>query len=138
MEMAQIVNDFKRSQFHEHNFQGEFRMCPPLTLADLRAAIRRRAEEIYVRSGKIPGHDDENWAHAEREVQARDRYEASARAESHRRRVDGVEYIGEYRPEISAGYIPGEFGMRSSRPRPLSGGQNVRETTNGKNWRRAS
>jgi len=36
--------------------------------ADLHEAIRRRAEEIYVRSGRIPGRDVENWAQAEREI----------------------------------------------------------------------
>ena len=35
---------------------------------DLQEAIRRRAEEIYIRNGKIPGHDLENWAQAEHEI----------------------------------------------------------------------
>ena len=31
-------------------------------------AIRRRAEEIYIRKGSIPGHDVEDWAQAEQEI----------------------------------------------------------------------
>jgi hypothetical protein len=68
-------------------------------------AIRRRAEEIYIRNGRIPGHDLDNWAQAEREITL----EAAAR----RRtavvvRVNGTEFVGEYDPATD-GYMRGEF-----------------------------
>jgi hypothetical protein len=75
---------------------------------DLHEAIERRAEEIYIRTGRAPGHDTENWLQAEAEI----RQEFGQPA---RRRtaivvnVDGVQYIGEYTPESSSNYRPGEF-----------------------------
>ncbi len=110
MEMSQIVNDFTRISSMSASSRESSECVTPLTPAVLRAAIRRRAEEIYVRTGKIPGHDVENWALAEREVEA----EIATRQARVRKaivvRVGGVEYVGEYRQEISAGYIPGELG----------------------------
>lgn len=94
------------------------------TLPDLQAAIRRRAEEIYVQSGRIPGHDLENWAQAEQEIM----HEFATNGGPHKPwvglsgekpgekrtavivRVQGVKYIGEYSPESAGGYTPGEFG----------------------------
>jgi hypothetical protein len=75
---------------------------------DLHELIRRRAEEIYYRSGSVPGRDLENWAKAEKEV----RQELAA--QSVRRtavviRVSGVLYVGEYSIHASGGYAPGEF-----------------------------
>jgi Protein of unknown function (DUF2934) len=75
----------------------------------LREAIRRRAEEIYIRGGKKPGRDLENWAQAEEEIVAE-----WATLHSHRPsivvNVNGVEYFGEYDPGSAVGYVPGEFG----------------------------
>ena len=70
-------------------------------------AIRRRAEEIYISNGKIPGRDLDNWAQAEREILQ----EAGQSALKSAIVVDvnGVQYVGEYRPESSEGYQPGEF-----------------------------
>jgi hypothetical protein len=85
---------------------------------DRHEAIRRRAEEIYFRNGKIPGHDLENWAQAEQEI-LRELPPLPAR-ETHTRRaaivikVNGAEYIGEYNPSVSDGYRPGEFGPGAS------------------------
>ena len=67
----------------------------PTVPRDLHEAIRCRAEEIYIRNGKLPGRDLENWAQAEQEI----RREFADRP--HRRtaivvRVNGAEYIGEY------------------------------------------
>jgi hypothetical protein len=82
----------------------------PLAPADVREAIRRRAEEIYVWSGKVPRHDLENLALAEEQIKS----EIGARPAPARRavvvRVDGVEYLGEYLQELSDGYVPGELG----------------------------
>jgi len=41
------------------------------TPIDLEVQIRLRAYEIYEERGRIPGHEEEDWAQAEREVQAR-------------------------------------------------------------------
>src|ERR1019366_8201076 len=40
----------------------------PTLSADQHEAIRQRAEEIYIRNGRIPGRDMENWAQAEQEI----------------------------------------------------------------------
>jgi len=76
---------------------------------DLQESIRRRAEEIYVRNGRVPGRDLENWAQAESEVRA----EAAPTEPRIRRaivlKINGMQYVGEYRPESSDGYLPGEF-----------------------------
>ena len=77
--------------------------------SELQDAIRKRAEEIYVRSGRIAGRDLENWTQAEAEI-------AREAGKSMRRTaivvdVDGVQYVGEYRSESSDGYQPGEFGV---------------------------
>ena len=75
-------------------------------IIDLHEAIRRRAEEIYIRKGRVPGHDLENWAQAEKQVREE--------AESGRRlaivvKINGIHHVGEYRAELSDGYTPGEF-----------------------------
>jgi len=76
---------------------------------DRHEAIRRRAEEIYFRSGRIPGRDKENWAQAEQEI------ERESAAEHATRRgivinVNGMQYVGEYTADSSDGYKPGELG----------------------------
>jgi hypothetical protein len=80
--------------------------------ADLHDAIRRRAEEIYIQSGRIPGHDVDNWTQAEHEIMEqvarRDRRVAIMV------KVDGVRYVGEYLPDSSDGYVPGEIGVGAS------------------------
>ena len=74
---------------------------------DRHEAIRRRAEEIYIRDGRIPGRDVENWFQAETEI--------LREAEYHSRRaavvikVSGVRYVGEYSVDDADGYTPGEF-----------------------------
>ena len=77
-------------------------------LKDLQAAIRRRAEEIYERSGRVPGRDMENWTQAEQEVRSE-----AARYAGRRTavvvKVNGVEYVGEYTFTAADGYAPGEF-----------------------------
>jgi hypothetical protein len=76
---------------------------------DLQAAIRERAEEIYFRSGKIPGRDLDNWAQAEQEI-LRESAQRPTRKTAIVIRVSGTEYIGEYNAESCEGYRPGEFG----------------------------
>lgn len=76
--------------------------------AELQEAIRRRAEEIYVKSGKIPGRDLENWAQAEREI-LHESAGLPARRTAVVVTVNGVKYVGEYDAACSGGYTPGEF-----------------------------
>ena len=74
---------------------------------DLHEAIRRRAEEIYIRNGKVPGRDLENWAQAEKEI--RGEAEPPGRRAAIVIKVNGVDHVGEYRADLSDGYTPGEF-----------------------------
>jgi hypothetical protein len=87
----------------------------PTRPATQHEAIRRRAEEIYIRKGKIPGHDLENWAQAEQEI-LRKSAEPRGRRTAIVVRVDGSEYVGEYNAEVSDGYRPGEFGPGATVP----------------------
>lgn len=75
---------------------------------ELQDAIRRRAQQIYEQSGKIPGRDLDNWTQAEAEILGK-------RSPLPRRtaivvEVGGVQYVGEYESEACGGYTPGEFG----------------------------
>ena len=93
-------------------------------------AIRRRAEEIYIRSGRIPGHDLENWAQAEQEIK-RETAGASPR-KAVVVRVNGVEYFGEYRPDDCDGYQPGELGKGKVVPVRFAGNKMFVKRPNGK------
>lgn len=70
-------------------------------------AIRRRAEEIYLRNGGVPGKDIENWEQAEREIH--EEMAASGGRKAIVVIVDGVQYVGEYSADSAGGYVPGEF-----------------------------
>ena len=79
-----------------------------LSEEELRQAIHRRAEEIYERSGRIPGRDLHNWALAEAQI----RTETSTHSACKPAvvvKVEGVQYIGEYDSALASGYTPGEF-----------------------------
>lgn len=105
---------------------------PWLTVVpDRHEAIRRRAEEIYIRNGRIPGRDLDNWAQAEQEI-LREFGEQPARKTAIVVRVNGVEYIGEYSPESSDGYVPGEFGASASVPVRFHGDKMFVKRPNGK------
>jgi len=86
----------------------------PTTSPDRHEAIRGRAEEIYVRNGRIPGRDRENWAQAEQEI-LRESAESPTR-KAIVVKVGDAQYLGEYNPESSDGYVPGEFGPGASVP----------------------
>jgi hypothetical protein len=75
---------------------------------ELEEAIRRRAEQIYERNGKIPGRDIENWTQAEREIRSEAAQQVGGRT-AVVVKVDGVEYVGEYEFAAADGYAPGEF-----------------------------
>jgi hypothetical protein len=102
----------------------------PNPLQDLQEVIRRRAEEIYFRNGKIPGRDLDNWAQAEREIVS----EAASRTRKTAivLRVSGNEYIGEYNAESSDGYCPGEFCLGASVPVRFHGDKMFVKRANGK------
>ena len=93
-------------------------------------AIRRRAEEIYIRKGRIPGHDLDNWAQAEQEIK-RETAAATPR-KAVVVRVDGVEYFGEYQPEDCDGYQPGELGKGKVVPVRFAGNKMFVKRPNGK------
>ena len=103
----------------------------PSAPAALHEAIRRRAEEIYVRNGRIPGRDLENWAQAEREI-----LNGSAAFPARRTAVvvtvNGVKYVGEYDPASSGGYTPGEFGAGARVPVRFVGDKMFVKRPNGK------
>jgi hypothetical protein len=103
----------------------------PTPLADQHDAIRRRAEEIYIRSGKIPGHDLDNWAQAEQEI-LRESGEPPARRTAIVVRVAGAEYVGEYRANSADGYHPGEFGPGAAVPVRFQGDKMFVQRPNGK------
>jgi hypothetical protein len=102
----------------------------PVYAADLHDAIRRRAEEIYTQSGRMPGHDVQNWTQAEHEIMEqvarRDRRAAIMV------KVDGVQYVGEYHPESSDGYVPGEIGVGAPVAVRLEGDKMYIRRANGK------
>jgi len=91
---------------HSHASRAPERPSRPLD--EMHEAIRRRAEEIYIRSGKIPGHDVENWKQAEEEI-LREAGERSRRRTAVVVKVNGMRYVGEYTLDSAAGYKPGEF-----------------------------
>jgi hypothetical protein len=45
---------------------------------DLESKIRQRAYELYVERGNTPGHENEDWLQAEREVLARENQKRTA------------------------------------------------------------
>ena len=100
----------------------------PTPLPDLQEAIRQRAEEIYFRSGRIPGRDLDNWAQAEQEI-LRESAPQPSRKPAIVVRVSGTEYVGEYNPHrpltvmFPESSIPAEVC-----PRPLPRRQDVHQT----------
>ncbi len=103
----------------------------PSVRPDQHEAIRRRAEEIYIRHGRVPGRDLENWAEAEQEI-ARESAQVQNRRTAIIVRVNGTEYIGEYNPALSDGYLPGEFRPGASVPVRFHGEKMLVKRPNGK------
>jgi hypothetical protein len=102
----------------------------PTTPAELQEAIRRRAEEIYVRNGSVPGRDLDNWAQAEQEI-LRELAESPTR-KAIVVRVGDAQYIGQYNPDACDGYVPGEFGPGVSVPVRFRGNTMLVLRPNGK------
>jgi Protein of unknown function (DUF2934) len=101
----------------------------PTSASSLHEAVRLRAEEIYIRSGKIPGHDLENWAQAEQEIL---RETVQPRRHAIVVRVNGTQYIGEYSLSSSDDYQPGEFAPGSPVPVVFQGEKMFVKRPNGK------
>lgn len=97
---------------------------------DLHELIRRRAEEIYIRNGRIPGHDIQNWTQAEEEI--RKAFERASHRTAIVVRVRGVQYVGEYTGEAADGYTPGEFAPGAPVPVRLDGDRMFVKRPNGK------
>lgn len=97
---------------------------------ELNEAIGRRAREIYEESGRIAGRDVENWIKAEAEIQSGQK--GTARKSAVVVRVDGVQYVGEYRPGLAEGYTPGEFAKGDPVPVRFDGNQMFVKRHNGK------
>jgi len=94
-------------------------------------AICRRAEEIYIRNGRVPGRDLENWAQAEQEI-LRESAPPPARHAAIIVKVNGTQYIGEYNPASSDGYHPGELGRGAAVPVRFHGDKMLILRPNGK------
>jgi hypothetical protein len=92
----------------------------PNATGDLQEAIRRRAEEIYERSGQIEGRDVKNWIQAEAEIRS-EMQSATPRNAAIVVKVDGVKYVGEYSESAADGYAPGEFVIGDPVPVRLQG-----------------
>jgi Protein of unknown function (DUF2934) len=99
--------------------------------SDRQEAVRRRAEEIYIRNGRLPGHDVQNWMQAEQEI-LRESAEGSARNKAIVVKVKGVQYIGEYDPAACGGYTPGEFAKGVPVPVRFAGDKMFVKRPNGK------
>jgi hypothetical protein len=93
---------------------------PSMAKSDLQKAIRRRAEEIYERNGKVEGRDVKNWIQAEAEIRSEMQSAASHNA-AIVVKVDGVSYVGEYDASSADGYLPGEFKIGGPVPVRLHG-----------------
>lgn len=92
-------------------------------------AIRRRATELFRRSGSIPGHDLENWCQAELEVlkeQATHLVHPAVVI-----RFEGVLYTGEYEAASAGGYTPGEWKPGEHVPLRLEGNRLYLRRRNG-------
>jgi hypothetical protein len=96
----------------------------------LNEAIRRRAREIYEKSGNIAGRDLENWIQAEAEILSQQG--RVGRKSAVVVRVEGVQYIGEYQPASADGYTPGEFAKGDPVPVRFDGNQMFVKRPNGK------
>jgi hypothetical protein len=86
---------------------------------ELQKAIRKRAAELYWRSGATAGQDVDNWRRAEaeilREIAGHFPYPAIVV------NVEGVVYTGEYDLAAADGYLPGEWKAGDRVPIRLEG-----------------
>lgn len=86
---------------------------------DILEAIRRRATELYERSGAVEGHDTENWYRAEAEIMRETRGLSTRRGVVVN--IQGVVYTGEYEAASANGYTAGEWKPGDAVPVRLAG-----------------
>jgi Protein of unknown function (DUF2934) len=98
--------------------------------AGLLKAIRRRAAELYERSGRVEGHDAENWYQAEAEI-IRESSNPRARP-AVIINVQGVVYTAEYESASAEGYTPGEWKPGESIPIRFAGDKLYLRRPNGR------
>ena len=98
--------------------------------AQLQEAIRRRATELFERSGAVEGHDAENWYQAEAEILREASTHAIRRAVVVN--VRGVVYTGEYESTSADGYMPGEWKPGDPVPVRLAGDKLFLRRPNGR------
>ena len=116
---------------HAGSKQARPSPAPSALPTELQQAIRRRAEEIYERSGRIRGRDVENWIRAEAEIRHELEEDGPHKA-SIVVKVDGVRYVGEYNMAEADGYTPGEFASGDPIPVRLEGDRMYVKRPNGK------
>jgi hypothetical protein len=87
--------------------------------SQLQEAIRRRANELFLKSGRVAGHDTENWYQAEAEILRE--YASHPVRRAVVVNVQGVVYTGEYDSTSADGYIPGEWKPGDPVPIRLAG-----------------
>jgi len=97
---------------------------------ELLEAIRRRATELYQRSGALEGHDSENWYLAEAEILRESATHPLRRAVVVN--VQGVVYTGEYECNSAEGYTPGEWKPGDPVPVRLDGDKLYLRRPNGR------
>jgi Protein of unknown function (DUF2934) len=103
----------------------------PAMATDLPEIIRRRAEEIYAKNGGLPGRDMQNWVQAEYEI-LREHAAHFAHGSAVVVRVDGTQFVGEYKTASSDGYMPGEFKQGDPVPVRFSGSRMFLKRPNGR------
>ena len=101
----------------------------PIAASDLHELVRHRAEEIYIRNGRVAGRDRENWIQAETEIH--NEIAARSRRTAVVVNVGGVRYIGEYSPDSAHGYTPGEFAPGAPIPVRIEGEKMFVQRPNG-------
>jgi hypothetical protein len=93
-------------------------------------AIRRRATELYQRSGGLADRDIENWCQAEAEILRESAAHVVRRAVVIN--VGGVVYTGEYDAATADDYIPGEWKTGDPVPVRLAGDKLYLRRPNGR------
>jgi hypothetical protein len=100
------------------------------SFAGLQSAIRKRAADLYLQGGKVPGHDVENWKRAEAEILREVSNQGPRPAVVIN--VDGIVYTGEYDGSAAGGYTPGEWKAGDRIPVRLEGDKLFLRRPNGR------
>lgn len=101
--------------------------------SEIQELIRRRANELFLKSGEALGHDNENWLQAEAEILRESVGTPVRRAIVIN--VQGVVYTGEYECTSADGYLPGEWKPGDPIPIRLAGDKLYLRRPNGRELR---